>query len=112
MVDSSKWSVIEAGRACRQVDRELLAQGGEADFLPARQARNGAGVVVMAFDEAGQAETVERGRDLHAPSVATGRSDPPEDIIDPTSWRSRPDRGARASRSTTEATDIKARCPV
>jgi len=65
MVDSSKWSVIEAGLKCLQgksIVNSLSLKEGEADFLAkARQARRyGAGVVVMAFDELGQAETVER----------------------------------------------------
>jgi 5-methyltetrahydrofolate--homocysteine methyltransferase len=65
MVDSSKWSVIEAGLKCLQgksVVNSLSLKEGEEDFLDkARAARRyGAAVVVMAFDEAGQAETVER----------------------------------------------------
>jgi len=65
MVDSSKWSVIEAGLQCVQgkpVVNSISLKEGEADFLEkARKVqRYGAGVVVMAFDERGQAETVER----------------------------------------------------
>ncbi|HEV8325149.1 MAG TPA: methionine synthase [Myxococcota bacterium] len=65
MVDSSKWSVIEAGLRCVQgkpVVNSISLKEGEDDFLhKARLARRyGAGVVVMAFDEKGQAETVER----------------------------------------------------
>jgi 5-methyltetrahydrofolate--homocysteine methyltransferase len=65
MVDSSKWSVIEAGlRAIqgRPIVNSLSLKEGEAEFLrTARLARRyGAAVVVMAFDEAGQADTVER----------------------------------------------------
>ncbi len=65
MIDSSKWSVIEAGLKCVQgkaVVNSLSLKEGEADFLDkARRARDyGAAVVVMAFDEAGQAETVAR----------------------------------------------------
>jgi 5-methyltetrahydrofolate--homocysteine methyltransferase len=65
MIDSSKWSVIEAGLKCVQgkaVVNSLSLKEGEADFLQkARTVRRyGAGVVVMAFDEQGQAETVER----------------------------------------------------
>jgi len=65
MVDSSKWSVIEAGLKCVQgkaVVNSISLKEGEADFLEkARKVqRYGAGVVVMAFDEQGQAETVER----------------------------------------------------
>ncbi|HEY8091244.1 MAG TPA: homocysteine S-methyltransferase family protein, partial [Polyangiaceae bacterium] len=65
VVDSSKWSVIEAGLKCLQgrgVANSISLKEGEADFLAkARKIRRyGAGVVVMAFDEQGQAETVER----------------------------------------------------
>ena len=65
MIDSSKWSVIEAGlRAIqgRPIVNSVSLKEGEAEFLrQARLARRyGAAVVVMAFDEAGQADTVER----------------------------------------------------
>ena len=65
MVDSSRWSVLEAGPQVPpgQGDRQLdQPEGGEEPFLEqARMVRlYGAGVVVMAFDEQGQAETVER----------------------------------------------------
>jgi 5-methyltetrahydrofolate--homocysteine methyltransferase len=65
MVDSSKWSVIEAGLKCLQgkgVANSISLKEGEEEFLAkARKIRRyGAGVVVMAFDETGQAETVER----------------------------------------------------
>ncbi|HKZ91613.1 MAG TPA: methionine synthase, partial [Candidatus Limnocylindrales bacterium] len=65
MIDSSRWSVIEAGlRAAqgRPVVNSLSLKEGEAEFLrQARLARRyGAAVVVMAFDEAGQADSVER----------------------------------------------------
>jgi 5-methyltetrahydrofolate--homocysteine methyltransferase len=65
MVDSSKWSVIEAGLRCIQgkgIVNSISLKEGEEDFLAkARLVRRyGAGVVVMAFDEEGQAETVAR----------------------------------------------------
>jgi 5-methyltetrahydrofolate--homocysteine methyltransferase len=65
MVDSSKWSVIEAGLKCVQgkgIVNSISLKEGEQDFLDKarRIKRYGAGVVVMAFDEQGQAETVER----------------------------------------------------
>jgi 5-methyltetrahydrofolate--homocysteine methyltransferase len=65
MVDSSKWTVIEAGLKCLQgkgIANSISLKEGEADFLAKARAirRYGAGVVVMAFDETGQAETVER----------------------------------------------------
>jgi 5-methyltetrahydrofolate--homocysteine methyltransferase len=65
MIDSSKWSVIEAGLKCVQgkpIVNSISMKEGEAEFL--RQARlcrqYGAAVVVMAFDEKGQADTLER----------------------------------------------------
>ncbi|MET0679398.1 MAG: methionine synthase, partial [Burkholderiales bacterium] len=65
MIDSSKWSVIEAGLKCvqgRPVVNSISLKEGEAEFV--RQAklarRYGAAVVVMAFDERGQADTLER----------------------------------------------------
>ncbi|MEO7135073.1 MAG: methionine synthase, partial [Vicinamibacterales bacterium] len=65
MVDSSKWSVIEAGLKCVQgkaVVNSISLKEGEADFLhKARTVRRyGAAMVVMAFDETGQADTVAR----------------------------------------------------
>ena len=65
MIDSSKWSVIEAGlRAAqgRPIVNSVSLKEGEAEFLrQARLARRyGAAVVVMAFDEDGQAESVDR----------------------------------------------------
>jgi 5-methyltetrahydrofolate--homocysteine methyltransferase len=65
MIDSSKWSVLEAGLKCVQgkpVINSISLKEGEADFLhKARLVRRyGAGVVVMAFDEQGQADTIGR----------------------------------------------------
>src|SRR5690606_27262212 len=65
MVDSSRWSVIEAGLKCIQgkaIVNSISLKEGEADFLDkARKIlRYGAAVVVMAFDEEGQVETAER----------------------------------------------------
>jgi 5-methyltetrahydrofolate--homocysteine methyltransferase len=65
VIDSSKWSVIEAGLKCVQgkpVVNSISLKEGEEDFLRKAQLaqRYGAGVVVMAFDEEGQAESVER----------------------------------------------------
>ncbi|TDI99463.1 MAG: methionine synthase [Deltaproteobacteria bacterium] len=65
MIDSSKWSVIEAGLKCVQgksIVNSLSLKEGEEEFLAkARLARRyGAGIVVMAFDEQGQADTTER----------------------------------------------------
>lgn len=65
MVDSSKWEVIEAGLKCLQgkgIVNSISLKAGKEEFV--RQAklvrRYGAAVVVMAFDEAGQADTYER----------------------------------------------------
>jgi 5-methyltetrahydrofolate--homocysteine methyltransferase len=65
MVDSSKWSVIEAGLKCVQgkaIVNSISLKEGEADFLAkARLVRRyGAAMVVMAFDERGQADTTAR----------------------------------------------------
>src|SRR5687767_10298127 len=65
VIDSSKWSVLEAGLKCVQgksVVNSISLKEGEADFLQkAKLIRHyGAGVVVMAFDETGQADTIER----------------------------------------------------
>jgi 5-methyltetrahydrofolate--homocysteine methyltransferase len=65
MIDSSKWSVIEAGLKCMQgkcIVNSISLKEGEAEFL--RQAklarRYGAAVIVMAFDEQGQADSFDR----------------------------------------------------
>jgi 5-methyltetrahydrofolate--homocysteine methyltransferase len=89
MVDSSKFSVIEAGLKCLQgkgIVNSISMKEGEAEFL--RQARlvrrYGAAVVVMAFDEQGQADTVARKVDIcsRAYHLLTGTIGfPPEDII-------------------------------
>jgi 5-methyltetrahydrofolate--homocysteine methyltransferase len=65
MIDSSRWSVLEAGLKCVQgkgVVNSISLKEGEEEFLDhARRVRAyGAGVVVMAFDEQGQADTIER----------------------------------------------------
>ncbi len=89
MVDSSKFSVIEAGLKCLQgkgIVNSISMKEGEAEFL--RQARlvrrYGAAVVVMAFDEQGQADTIARKVDIcsRAYALLTGTIGfPPEDII-------------------------------
>ncbi|MHA1157509.1 MAG: methionine synthase [Alphaproteobacteria bacterium] len=65
MVDSSKWSVIEAGLRCVQgkgIVNSISLKEGEGPFLEQAELvrRYGAAVVVMAFDEDGQADTIER----------------------------------------------------
>jgi len=65
MIDSSKWTVLEAGLKCVQgksVVNSISLKEGEADFLHKAKIvqRYGAAVIVMAFDETGQADTIER----------------------------------------------------
>ncbi|KRA74352.1 methionine synthase [Lysobacter sp. Root667] len=89
MVDSSKWSVIEAGLKCLQgkgIVNSISMKEGEEEFL--RQARlvrrYGAAVVVMAFDEVGQADTIERKVDISSRAYRLLTEQigfPPEDII-------------------------------
>jgi 5-methyltetrahydrofolate--homocysteine methyltransferase len=89
MIDSSKWSVIEAGLKCVQgkaIVNSISMKEGEAEFL--RQARlcrqYGAAVVVMAFDEKGQADTLERRVEVcrRAFALLTRQAEfAPEDII-------------------------------
>ncbi len=89
MVDSSKWSVIEAGLKCLQgkgIVNSISMKEGEAEFL--RQARlvrrYGAAVVVMAFDEVGQADTAERKIEISTRAYTLLTEEigfPPEDII-------------------------------
>ncbi len=89
MVDSSKWEVIEAGLQCLQgksVVNSISLKEGEAAFTEhARKVRRyGAAVVVMAFDEQGQADTVERKVAIAARAyrILTEQVGfPPEDII-------------------------------
>jgi 5-methyltetrahydrofolate--homocysteine methyltransferase len=89
MIDSSKWSVIEAGLKCVQgkaVVNSISMKEGETEFL--RQAtlcrRYGAAVIVMAFDEKGQADTFERKTEICARAyklLTETIGFPPEDII-------------------------------
>ena len=89
MVDSSKWPVIEAGLKCLQgkgVVNSISLKEGEEPFIAQARAilRYGAAVVVMAFDEQGQADTRERKIDICTRSykVLTEQVGfPPEDII-------------------------------
>lgn len=69
MIDSSKWEVIEAALKCLQgkaVVNSISLKEGEADFLQkaAKIRQYGAAVVVMAFDEKGQADTFERKKEI------------------------------------------------
>jgi 5-methyltetrahydrofolate--homocysteine methyltransferase len=88
MIDSSKWSVIEAGLKCvsgKPIVNSISMKEGEDQFLA--QARKvmayGAAVVVMAFDEVGQADTKDRKVEIceRAYKLLTGIGFPPEDII-------------------------------
>ena len=89
MIDSSKWSVIEAGLKCVQgkaIVNSISMKEGEGPFLEqARKVlRYGAAVVVMAFDEQGQADTIERKVSIcsRAYELLTEKVGfPPEDII-------------------------------
>ena len=89
MINSSKWTVIEAGLKCVQgkaVVNSISLKEGEGPFLDhARKVRRyGAAVVVMAFDEKGQAESAERKFDIckRAYDLLTEKVGfPPEDII-------------------------------
>ncbi len=88
MIDSSKWSVIEAGLKCIQgkgIVNSISMKEGEAEFLrQARLARQyGAAVIVMAFDEKGQADTFARKVEIceRAYKLLVANGFPPEDII-------------------------------
>ncbi|HEU0310704.1 MAG TPA: methionine synthase [Sphingomicrobium sp.] len=88
MIDSSKWSVIEAGLQCvsgKPIVNSISLKEGEGLFLQsARQVRAyGAAVVVMAFDETGQADTCQRKVAIceRAYKLLTADGFPPEDII-------------------------------
>src|SRR5713101_2488782 len=89
MIDSSKWSVIEAGLKCVQgkaVVNSISLKNGEEEFLRQAQLvrRSGASVIVMAFDEQGQADTFERKIDICARAyklLIEKAGYPPNDII-------------------------------
>ncbi|MDQ3139977.1 MAG: dihydropteroate synthase, partial [Pseudomonadota bacterium] len=88
MIDSSKWSVIEAGLKCvsgKPIVNSISMKEGEDEFLKhARLVRDyGAAVVVMAFDETGQADTKDRKVEICERAYALLLADgfPPEDII-------------------------------
>ena len=88
MIDSSKWEVIEAGLKCIQgkgIVNSISLKNGDEEFLHhAKLIKSyGAAVVVMAFDEDGQAANLERkiAICLRAYSLLTENGFPPEDII-------------------------------
>tara|TARA_R110000796_G_scaffold98628_11_gene206298 strand:- start:39722 stop:42337 length:2616 start_codon:yes stop_codon:yes gene_type:complete len=122
MIDSSKWSVIEAGLKCvsgKPIVNSISMKEGEEEFL--KHARKcmayGAAVVVMAFDETGQADTKERKIEIceRAYKLLTGIGFPPEDIIfDPNVFAIATgiDEHRRYGLDFIEATrEIKKRCP-
>lgn len=88
MVDSSKWSVIEAGLKClvgKGIVNSISLKEGEGPFLAQARTimRYGAAAVVMAFDEKGQADTAARKIEIcaRAYELLTGIGFPAEDII-------------------------------
>jgi 5-methyltetrahydrofolate--homocysteine methyltransferase len=92
MIDSSKWSVLVAGLKCVQgkpVVNSISLKEGEADFLQKARfvRRYGAGVVVMAFDEQGQADTIDRKVSIcqraYKLLVEQAKFDPSDIIFDP-----------------------------
>ncbi len=89
MIDSSKWEVIEAGLKCLQgkcIVNSISLKEGEEEFLEKAGLcrRHGAAVIVMAFDETGQADTQERKFEISKRSydlLVNKVGFPPEDII-------------------------------
>jgi len=122
MIDSSKWTVIEAGLKCvsgKPIVNSISMKEGEEAFLHhARKCRAyGAAVVVMAFDELGQADTRERKVEIceRAYKLLVADGFPPEDIIfDPNIFAVATgiDEHRRYAIDFIEATaEIKKRCP-
>ncbi len=122
MVDSSKWTVIEAGLKCLQgkgvVNSISLKEGEDAFLEQARCIRRyGAAVVVMAFDEQGQADTVERKVEIceRAYTILAADGWEPEDLIfDPNvlAVATGIEEHAEFAKAFIEAIRrIKARCP-
>jgi 5-methyltetrahydrofolate--homocysteine methyltransferase len=122
MIDSSKWSVIEAGLKCvsgKPIVNSISLKEGEEEFLTvARKIRRyGAAAVVMAFDETGQADTKERKVEIcgRAYDLLVGDGFPAEDIIfDPNIFAVATgiDEHRRYALDFIEAcAEIRARCP-
>jgi 5-methyltetrahydrofolate--homocysteine methyltransferase len=122
MIDSSKWTVIEAGLKCvsgKPIVNSISMKEGVEEFLAhARKVRDyGAAVVVMAFDETGQADTRERKVEIceRAYKLLVAEGFPPEDIIfDPNIFAVATgiDEHRRYALDFIEACrEIKARCP-
>ncbi len=127
MIDSSKWSVLEAGLKCVQgksIVNSLSLKEGEAPFLEqARIARRlGAAVVVMGFDEGGQAETarhkVDIARRAHDLLVSKAGFAPDDIIFDPnifavaTGIEAHDDYGVAFIEATREIRRLMPRCHV
>ncbi|MEM6291179.1 MAG: methionine synthase [Myxococcota bacterium] len=123
MIDSSKWSVLEAGLRCVQgkgIVNSISLKEGEADFLDkaAKVQSYGAAVVVMAFDETGQADTIERKVEICARAydllLETLDFNPTDIIFDPnvlaiaTGLEEHDDYAINFIEATRQ---IKARCP-
>ena len=89
MIDSSKWEIIEAGLKCVQgkcVVNSISLKGGEEEFIAQARTikRYGAAVIIMAFDEDGQADSYERRIEICERSYRILREQlnfPPEDIV-------------------------------
>jgi len=89
MIDSSKWEILEAGLQVAQgkcVVNSISLKGGEEEFIKQAKAikRYGAAMIVMAFDEAGQADTYERRIEISKRSydlLVNELNFPAEDII-------------------------------
>src|ERR671910_474495 len=123
MVDSSSWDVIEAGLKCVQgkgVVNSISLKEGEEDFLEKarRVQRYGAAVVVMAFDERGQADTVDRKVEIseRAYRLLTQQAgyDPSDIIFDPNilAIATGMEEHAEYAKAFIDATRIiKRRCP-
>jgi 5-methyltetrahydrofolate--homocysteine methyltransferase len=122
MIDSSKWTVIEAGLKCvsgKPIVNSISMKEGEEEFLRyARKLRHyGAAVVIMAFDEVGQADTKARKVEIceRAYKLLVADGFPPEDIIfDPNIFAIATgiDEHRRYALDFIEACrEIKARCP-
>jgi len=123
MIDSSKWSVIEAGLKCvqgRGIVNSISLKEGEEDFLAKarRIKRYGAAVVVMAFDEQGQAGTVDRKIEISGRAydllVREAGYDPSDIIFDPNilAIATGMEEHSDFAKAFIEATrEIKLRCP-
>jgi 5-methyltetrahydrofolate--homocysteine methyltransferase len=91
MIDSSKWGVIEAGLKCvsgKPIVNSISMKEGEGPFLElaAKCRAYGAAVVVMAFDEVGQADTAERKVSICERAyqlLVAGGTDPNDIVFDP-----------------------------